>query len=213
MPVQQRVEISAPNIQTVSFRIRGTTPLVIHAFSAKAKKQIRDTQIAGDKAKINKKREPKDFKALFEEAKHIADAGWCGIPATAFRGAMISACRVAGLVMTRAKLIVFVQADGFDKADFTPLVKITKGEPTYFEAAVRLDNGSVDLCARPLWKPGWEAVLKVDFDADQISLQDVTNLLMRAGLEVGICEGRPDSKKSCGQGWGLFEIVQDKEKR
>jgi hypothetical protein len=39
------------------------------------------------------------------------------------------------------------------------------------------------------------------------SLDDMANLLMRAGLQCGICEGRPSSQ-SGGMGWGLFEIKQ-----
>ena len=36
--------------------------------------------------------------------------------------------------------------------------------------------------------------------------QDVTNLLMRVGQQVGIGEGRPDSKNSAGMGWGTFNV-------
>jgi len=32
------------------------------------------------------------------------------------------------------------------------------------------------------------------------------------GLQVGIGEGRPDSKNSAGMGWGMFTI-EDKEKK
>jgi len=32
-------------------------------------------------------------------------------------------------------------------------------------------------------------------------------LLARVGMQVGIGEGRPDSKNSAGMGWGLFEVV------
>lgn len=34
----------------------------------------------------------------------------------------------------------------------------------------------------------------------------MVNLLSRAGLQVGIGEGRPDSKKSAGMGYGLFTV-------
>jgi hypothetical protein len=36
---------------------------------------------------------------------------------------------------------------------------------------------------------------------------DIANLIARVGLQVGIGEGRPDSKQSAGLGFGLFEIV------
>lgn len=208
---EQEVTIQAPNIQEATFRIRGTAPYVQNKFSTKARKQMHDTQAQGHVARKGAKREAKDFQKMFEEACHKADDGWYGIPAPAFRNAMISACRLVGFTMTRAKLAVFINADGFDADDRTPLVRIAKGEPKYFESAVRLESGVIDLHARPMWDPGWEADVRVSFDADQFALGDVGNLLVRVGMQVGIGEGRPDSKKSAGMGWGLFDVVTEGE--
>lgn len=205
----QQVVIAPPKFGHASFRIRGTAPYVQHKFSAKARNQMKEAQIAGSTAKKGKKREPKNFEEEYEQAKHLTKEGWCGIPAPAFRAALISACRLVGFQMTKAKLSVFVQADGFDNDDQTPLVKITKGEPEYFESTVRLETGVADIRPRPLWKPGWEAILTVTYDEDQFTLTDVSNLLMRAGMQVGVGEGRPDSKKSTGMGWGTFEVLSD----
>ncbi len=72
----------------------------------------------------------------------------------------------------------------------------------------RNDNGGTDLRFRPIWHE-WTAELKLRFDAEMFTLDDVTNLLARAGAQVGIGEGRPDSKSSNGCGWGTFEIVAD----
>lgn len=201
------ITISPPNFRVHEFLIRGTAPLVMNAFSAKAREEMKQKQLQGSTAAKGKKREPKDFEALYEAAKHVSQDGWYGFPAPAIRNAMISACRVVGFAMTRAKLSVFVRADGYDVNDGTPLVKITKGEPHYHEAMVRLETGVADIRARPMWDAGWEAIVRVIYDADQFTLKDVANLMMRCGLQVGIGEGRPDSKKSTGMGWGTFEIV------
>ena len=122
---------------------------------------------------------------------------------------MISACKLVGFHMTKAKLAVTIEPDGFDRTDASPLVKITKGERQEFTVPVRLANGSVDLRPRPKWDPGWQAVVRVKFDMDQFSLKDVANLLHRVGAQVGIGEGRNDSKKSNGQGWGAFRILEE----
>lgn len=201
------ITIPAPKEQTAAFRIEGTTPYVQNRFGAKAKAQMHDAQAAGPQAKKGKKRDPKDFQACYEDAKHVSDEGWCGLPAPAFRAAMVDACRLCGFKMTLAKMGVFVEADGFDKDDSTPLVKITKGKPEYSEMAVRNDSGVCDLRARPLWKAGWQATVRVRFDADMFTVTDIANLLMRVGQQVGIGEGRPFSKNSCGMGWGLFRIL------
>lgn len=197
--------ITPPQIRTLRVKMVGTSPYVQNAFSNKARAQMHEGQAAGDKAKSRTKRAPKDFQAAYEGACHKVD-NWYGIPANGIRAAMIAACRVAGYAMTRAKMAVFVQADAFDALG-TPLVKITRGAPRYVEHPVRNDNGGVDLRARPMWDVGWEAVVSVQFDADQFAPSDVANLLMRAGTQVGIGEGRAFSKDSVGQGWGFFTIV------
>ena len=200
-------EIKKPNLKVASFTLRGTAPYVGNKFSAEAREMMRAKQAAGSQAKKGQKREPKDFAKCAREATHFLPDGSCGIPATSFRQALVSACRLVGFKMTLAKLGLFVEADGYDMDDASPLVRFTKGEPQHFEAATRNDTGVADIRARPLWAPGWEAVVRIRFDADLFSESDVRNLMERVGVQVGIGAGRPDSKESCGQGWGTFEIV------
>ena len=203
-PVAQRVVVPAANMLTAEFKLIGTAPYVQCRFSEKAINQIRATQAAGSQAKVRKVRDAKDFAAAFESAKHVMENGKCGIPAGAFRNAMISACRLIGFKMTLAKLAVFVQADGFDVVDGVPLVVID-GKPEQHEMMGRNANGSVDLRVRAIFRK-WSVKLRVNFDADVFSITDVSNLLSRVGRQVGIGEGRPDSRNSAGMGWGTFEI-------
>lgn len=207
--VSQTVVIAPPNYQTAAFKIRGTAPLMLQRFSEKAKQEMKQKQEKGSKqAKKKTDKKPKDFEALYKGAMYVSDEGWCGINAAGFRCGMISQCRIAGFKMTQAKLCIFCEADGYDKIDGTPLVKITKGKPIKSEMWARIPStGSPDIRARPMWKPGWEAIVKIRFDADIFSLEDVSNLIARMGLSGGIGEGRPDSRMSCGIGMGLFEIA------
>jgi hypothetical protein len=199
--------ISRPKFETRRFTIRGTAPYVSNKFSAEARTQMREKQEAGQQAKKGKARAGKNFEAIALESMHVSTEGWPGLPATAFRNAMISACRIVGFKMTLAKLSVFVEADGFDADDDTPMVRFIKGEPKYCEHAVRNATGVADLRPRMRWAPGWEAVVRVRYDADQFSEEDVAALMERVGTQIGIGPGRPDSKTSAGMGWGLFEIV------
>jgi len=208
---ESHVVIRPPNIQTALFTVIGTAPYVQHKFSQKAREKMRRDQEAGSQRKKGEKREPKDFHAMYEAAQHRMEDGSWGIPAPAFRNACISACRLCGFKMTLAKLSVFVLPDGYDADDATPLVRITKGEPEYLKSVVRLATGATDLHARPMWKTGWRADLRIEFDGDQFSIEDVANLLSRAGRQVGVGEGRPDSKSSSGLGWGLFRVADKKE--
>lgn len=205
---RETITIERPNLQFVTLGIRGNAPYVQNQFSQKARETMRGAQEAGSTGKKGKKKEAKDFHQCFLDSIHRATDGWAGIPAGAFRNALVSACRVCGFQMTKAKLAVFVEADGFDKVDGTPLVRITKGEPEYCEHFVRIQQ-TTDLRARAMWHPGWEAQVTVRFDADMFTEVDILNLFMRVGLQVGIGEGRPDSKSGTGMGWGTFDIISE----
>lgn len=206
---QQTVQIAPPRLKTVKFKIIGTSPLMILRFSQKAQNMMADKMKAGSQAKGKKVREARDFDEDFEQAKYVSTEGWNGINASSFRNALISACRLVGFKMTLAKLSVFIEADGFDKVNGLPLVRVYgDAEPNILP--VRNATGVADLRCRALWRE-WHCFLNVTFDEDQFSLQDVTNLLMRVGMQGGIGEGRNDSKQSAGLGFGLFKIEQAKK--
>lgn len=201
------VVISPPNFQTAEFQIKGSAPYVQLKFSQKVKEQMKAAHEEGQKSKKGKKKEPRDFDVDYANAIHYSTDGWAGMPASGFRNAVISACRTVNFKMTVAKLSVFFEADGYDRDDGTPLIKIT-GEPERVIHHVRNATGVVDLRARAMWRE-WTAKLRIRWDADQFNVSDVTNLIMRVGKQVGIGEGRPDSKSSCGMGWGLFDLVNE----
>ena len=75
------------------------------------------------------------------------------------------------------------------------------------QSAVRLASGVASIAIRPMWRT-WSADVTVTYDTDQFVEEDIVNLMLRAGTQVGIGEGRPDSKKSHGMGWGTFRIVK-----
>lgn len=208
MGKETQVIIAAPKITTVVIGIIGTAPYVQHKFSQKARNQMLQKQIAGLAGKGKKQREGRDIEQDYKDAMHLDSKGRHGIPAPAFRSAMISACRLVGFQMTKAKLSVFVTPDCFDADDGTPLVLI-EGTPRLHEGYVRLETGVASVSLRPMWE-SWTANVRVSFDEDQFTVTDVYNLMARAGLQVGVGEGRPDSKKSNGMGWGTFAIVGDK---
>lgn len=201
----EMVAIKPPNFQTIEFLIRGNAPYVQARFSEKAMAIIRAKHEAGSQAKKGGKKEARNFEEDYENAKHISREGWCGIPASAFRNASISACRVVNFKMTLAKLGIFVHPDGFDKVDGLPLIRIF-GEPRLHMMPARNATGVCDLRVRPMWEQ-WEAKPRIRFDADMFSPADVANLLARVGMQVGIGEGRPDSRESAGIGWGTFDVV------
>ena len=205
-----RIAISEPNFQSIRFKIIGTAPLMIHKFGTKIRHKIEESQTAKDKVK--KARAPKDYKAEFNDARYISAQGWDGLYAGAIRNAMIGAARyVDGLQMTKSKGLFFVQAEGFDKEDGTPLVRIHGCKAKHDTRPVRLESGVADLRNRPRYD-NWYAEVVIDFDADAVTATDVANLLHRAGAQVGLCEGRPGSENSFGIGFGTFRVEGAKKK-
>ncbi len=200
--------IKAPNIVRTTIRIKGTAPFVQNKFSHKARMKMMEAMATPAAAKKGKAaRDPRNYDDDFIQAQHMAVAGWNGIPCPAFRAAMIDACRTVGMVMTKAKMSVFILPDGFDKDDGTPLVKLIAGTPERMESLVRNDNGGADIRIRPMWRE-WECDVTLEYDEDTITGESVINLLDRAGRQVGVGEGRPFSKNSVGQGWGTFTVIQ-----
>jgi len=205
----QTVSIKPPSFGVAEFRLKGLSPLVIHRFSAKTKLEMKQKMETGKAAASRRNREAKSTDELFAEARYVAREGWDGIHAGAFRAALISACRLVGYKMSLAKLSIFVEADGVDaKEPQIPLVRIY-GQPTKQEDVARVETGQPYVTIRAAYH-NWKARLRIRWDADQFTLDDLSNLLARAGLQVGIGEGRPDSKNSAGMGWGLFQIEESR---
>lgn len=206
MSVSTTVAIKAPNFKHAVFTLKGNAPLVIHRFSAKTKQQMLQKMEVGKSAGSKKERAAKDSDATFNEARYVSKEGWDGFHAASIRCAMISACRLVGFKMTLAKMSLFVEADGWDKEEpQIPLIRIHGTKAIRQDDMARVETGQPYITIRAAYHD-WSAKVRVRWDADQFSMDDVTNLLARVGQQVGIGEGRPDSKNSAGMGWGTFEL-------
>ena len=106
------LKVPALNQQEITFRIKGTSPLIMHAWSAKAREQLAMT--AQERKKIPKTaRNP-------EQSAHDAtywierDGGLIvGFPLLAFKSALISAChRDMGLERTLFRKSFFMPGTG-----------------------------------------------------------------------------------------------------
>lgn len=200
----QRVTITAPNFQVASFEIAGDL-LVIHRMSSKLKGEMLAKQEEGKSASSKRKRQPKSSDDTYEQARYRSPEGWDGFQASAIRNAMISACRLTDMKMTLAKLSCFILADGNDAEEpQIPLIRII-GKPVKQMDMARVATGEPYVTVRACYR-NWKARVRIRWDADQFSISDITNLLHRVGEQVGIGEGRPDSKKSAGMGWGTFKV-------
>jgi hypothetical protein len=204
---QRKVIIRVPRLDEAvgHFRLTGTTPYMQLRFSEKSRQKMQATQEAGQQARSRRTRTPRDFDDDYRQSMHLFADGSYGVPCTAFRNALISTCRLVGFKMTIAKLCIFVEMDGEDVVDHTPLVRL-EGEPDNAIMPVRNATGVADLRARARWETWVVPQLRIRWDIDQFSVDDMHNLLHRAGRQVGIGEGRPDGREGNGIGYGLFNI-------
>lgn len=192
---------------TIEVRLVGLSPLVVHAWSEKAKKEMRDKQ----QQEARTKKAKKDPTADFNGARYRIDEGadLDGFPSKGIKGAMINACRhVEGLPMTLARGSFSVNFGD----ELVPILAPDSDKPAACEMredSVRVGGkgpgtGVADLRYRPEYKE-WEIPVRVSFPTTQFSPQAVINLLRHAGRYVGLGENRPEK----GGQWGMFDVKMD----
>jgi hypothetical protein len=203
--VEETIKIIPLKKKIIRFKIVGTAAYMQHRFTAKAKEKIMKNQMAGSQSRSKKDRDPRDYDSDYEAATYVLEDGRYGIPASCFRSACISACKIVGFHMTKAKLSIFAIEDGIDRNDGKTQLIAIEGKRERDLMPARNSNGGCDIRSRPIWKK-WSAIVPMWYDEGQFSASDVVNLMIRAGAQVGIGEGRPDSRESNGMGLGTFEV-------
>lgn len=199
----ENVSIVIERIQpkVLELEVVGITPLLVCAWSKKARQQMLDKQMK----KANRGKEAKNPEEDYKASLYVSTEGWTGIPAGGVKGCLVNACRaVDGLPMTLAKRMLFVRADGVT-AGGQELVRVY-GDHQMHEAMVRIDNGgTADIRFRAVY-PQWSVKLQIEFLGSIISAEQVANLVELAGYVEGLCEHRPGAPKSCTGSNGRFQI-------
>lgn len=186
------IELPPLNIQQVAFTLVGDSPLIVHAWSEKAKRQMLDKQMK----KATKAKEAKDPEADYEACFYRTPGGAYGFPAIGVKAAMISACRFADMKMTAARGAFHIDCEMLEVI----------GDPRPREDMVRVGMGTADIRYRPEF-PEWRIPVTLKINASVISAEQVANLLNIAGFGVGIGEWRPERN---GQ-YGRFHVAAEDE--
>lgn len=179
--------------ETLRFTIRGTSPLIQHAWSDKGLKMMRMTA-------AERRKQPKvarDPEAEAESAMYRCEGGEPGLPILALKSALISAAhKDLGIEKTIVKKSLF-----FPVKDAEKCVPLIASDPICREDIVRVGQNQTDLRYRPEFAE-WSAQVTCVVDANALTTQDVVNLVNRAGFGVGIGEWRPEK----GGEYGRFEL-------
>jgi hypothetical protein len=182
---------------SMSFTIKGTSPLIPHQWDEKAKEMMRQKH-AGKKTKERAVRDPE---AEAKAATYFTADGKYGLPGLALKASIIGAAhKDIGIEKTLVRKALFLVSD-----DPNCILPIESDEPIIREDMVRVGMGAADLRYRPQFN-NWSVQVTFEVDAELLTNKDVIALVNRAGFGVGICEWRPEK----GGEFGRFKIDETK---
>jgi len=190
------IELPKPNIQVLDVTLIGDSPLIVHKWSEKAKKQIRDKQTK----KATAGREAKNPEQDFKDSLHITPEGDYGFPVIGIKAAAVTACTSTGAITKVAARQAF-HIDG-------EYAVIEGSEPTMREDMVKVGMGTADIRYRGQYWP-WRTTVRIRFNGNVMSAEQILNLLNTAGFGVGIGEWRPERD---GQ-FGLFHVATEADQK
>lgn len=190
IPTKSPTIIAIPRIDVrrVELTLVGDSPLIVHAWSEKAKKMMLDKQTKA----ASMKKEAKDPEKDYQDSMYKLPDGDYGFPSIGFKAAAVAACRfVTNIKMTEARGAFHIDGE---------MVKIN-GTPNKREDMVRLQTGVADIRYRGEFKE-WSATFEVKYNANVISPEQIINLFNVAGFGVGVGEWRPSTNGS----FGMFHV-------
>lgn len=207
------IEIRPIEIRKVTVRVVGDTPLIMHAWSEKAKRMMLEAQMGVAKGKKKEAKNPVDdfIRSMywltpmpedgtmesFEEA--IANGARFGFPVTAFKQAAISAAYRMGW----AKDKMSMRGAFFIDSDENGMIEIHSDTPEMREDMVKVGMGTADIRYRGEFK-NWYADLTISYNANgQYSLENIVNIINAGGYVCGVGEWRPERD---GQ-YGMFHVA------
>lgn len=210
---EQIIEIRPIEIRTTTIRIVGDTPLIMHAWSEKAKREMLEKQMKVTKSKAKAAKNPvEDFirsmywlsdmptdmtERGFEAA--IAAGARFGFPVTAVKQAAISAAYRMGW----AKDKMSMRGAFFIGGDENQMFEIHSDTPIMREDMVKVGMGTADIRYRGEFR-NWYADLEISYNTNgQYTIEQIVNIINAGGYACGIGEWRPERD---GQ-YGMFHAA------
>ncbi len=208
-------------IKKTTVRVVGDTPLIMHAWSEKAKRMMLEAQQGKAKGKKKEVKNPvddfiqsmywldgmpdtagkneEDCEELFTQS--IQNGARFGFPVTAFKQAAISAAYRMGWTKDKMSL----RGVFFIESDFGDMAEIVSDTPEMREDMVKIGMGTADIRYRGEFK-NWRTTFRIKYNVNgQYSLENILNILNAGGMVCGVGEWRPERD---GQ-FGMFHVKTD----
>lgn len=217
------IEIRPINIETVHVSIVGITPLIVHAWSHKAKQEMLDKQRG---KKVGAKHDIKipmndligslywlteqpELGGNDEEAEQnylnaIENGAKFGFPVTGIKQSIITGAYRAGLDVKQTELRGTFFLEGATEASTIDIAEIVGPAPIIREDMVKVGgmSKSADIRYRGEFRE-WEIPLRLKYNRDgKYSLEQILNFVNYGGFATGIGEWRPERD---GQN-GMYEL-------
>jgi hypothetical protein len=185
------LDIPMLNIQRMEVLLIGDTPLIMHKWSEKAKKEMRDKQTGKARAAKGAKDPERDFQESIYRLPGVKKGERdYAFPAIAFKDAAVTACTsIGGVTKVAARQAFHVEGE---------YVAILGSEPRMREDMVRVGMGTADLRYRAEFFP-WFAKIRIAHNANVMSAEQIVNMLNAAGFGVGIGDWRPEKNGQNGR--------------
>lgn len=201
----ETIELKRLTKVRISIPIVGLMPLIPHKWSEKAKRMM-----PGHPEKDNVK-EDKGTHNPVEEAEaclyRLPDRR-IGMPAVAFKAAIVGACRLFEKPdMVTCKILVFVEGEGPEQ-----LVPIQfEGDPVLREDLPKTGGiSSAPYLNYRYMLVGWKARLIIHFIPTSISASSIVSLVDAAGFG-GVGDWRPSAPKSFTGTYGTWRVDDNEE--
>jgi len=197
---EEKIEIVVPklNLGTLKVQLIGKTSLLMDRFPEEVYQEVLDKQLGKTKGK----KKQRDLDKEFDEALHRIDDKTLGFPATAFKSGMIESTSFVGSRDFSKKLLKGVQILNSEGNDLVP-IKYKKLSKLKHYPKGSFGGAKANTKISPMLE-GWECELVIQYDANNISPQDLVNLLNYAGFYYGIGMWSPRAK--CGGKYGMYEV-------
>lgn len=194
---EQNVHIPKIDVKEFDLEIIGDSPLIVHAWSEKAKKMMLDKQMKKATAGREAKDPFMDFvdslywltpKPEYPTMDDVMNAKF-GFPVVGFKAAAVDAGYQQGILDKKTTARGAFHIDG----EFA----VIEGIPDIREDMVRIGMGTSDIRYRAEFK-NWKTVLHIRYNASAMSLEQIVNLFNIGGFANGVGEWRPQKNGSFG---------------
>lgn len=189
-----------PIFHVANFWLVGDTPLIVHAWSEKAKREMLAKQVKATRGG----REARDPESDFKSSLYEMSDGVYGFPVTGIKNCLLAAAhKDKGIARSAVMASLFLEADMVRVRPAMagavcdmPLVRIWSGKPEMREDMVKIGSGlnKVASLAYRGQFTHWAFKIKARFNPEVLTADALAFIIQESGMACGLGEWRNERK-------------------